>query len=37
MARSKELSYKEFIDYAKQYYCKGGDGYVECCRPSEKP
>ena len=24
------LTYEEFIDLAKQNYCKGGDGYVEC-------
>lgn len=24
------LTYSEFIEYAKKYYEKGGDGYVEC-------
>ena len=24
------LTYTEFIEYAKKYYEKGGDGYVEC-------
>lgn len=27
---AKALTYSEFIEYAKKYYEKGGDGYVEC-------
>ena len=27
---AKALTYTEFIEYAKKYYEKGGDGYVEC-------
>lgn len=27
---AKVLSYDEFIEYAKKYYERGGDGYVEC-------
>lgn len=27
---AKAMTYKEFIEYAKKYYDKGGDGYYEC-------
>lgn len=27
---AKTLSYEEFIQYAKDHYDKGGDGYYEC-------
>lgn len=27
---SKVLNYEEFMQYAKKYYDKGGDGFYEC-------
>ena len=27
---AKALTYKEFAEYAKKYYNKGGDAYYEC-------
>ncbi len=28
--KAKELTYDEFMEYAKQHYTKGGDGFCEC-------
>lgn len=28
--KAKELTYDEFMEYAKQHYTKGGDGFYEC-------
>lgn len=30
MTKTKGLTYEEFIQYARQHYCKGGSGYYEC-------
>lgn len=28
--KNNNLTYSEFIEYAKQHYCKGGDSFFEC-------
>ena len=30
MAKAKGLTYEEFMQYARQHYNSGGDGYYEC-------